>query len=97
MATRIGGMRRKTRHKLSKPQRSSGKMSLTKFFQTMNTGDKVCLKAEPAYQKGMYFPRFHGKMGVVKAKKGDCYEVQIKDLGKLKTVVVHPVHLQRIK
>jgi len=97
MATRIGGFRRKTRDKLAKPQKQKGKMSLTKFFQKFNEGDKVYLKADPAYQKGMYFPRFHGKVGVLKGKKGRCYEVQIKDFGKDKTLIVHPVHLQRAK
>jgi len=97
MATRIGGFRRKTRHKLAKSQRDKGKLSLTKFFQKFEVGERVTLKADPAYQKGMYFPRFHGKVGVLKGKKGRCYEVQIKDINKEKIVVVHPIHLQRVK
>jgi len=97
MATRIGGFRRKTRSKFSKPQKEKGKLSLTRFFQKFNEGDKVYLKADPAYQKGMYFPRFHGKVGVLTGKKGRCYEVQVNDLGKQKTLIVHPVHLKKAK
>jgi large subunit ribosomal protein L21e len=95
MTTRIGGFRRKTRFKLQKKLRQKGKISLQKYFQEFNEGDRCVLKAEPAIQKGMYFPRFHGKSGVVQSKRGNCYEVNIKD-GKLtKTIVVHPVHLIR--
>ena len=93
---RIGGMRRKTRHKLSKGVRSQGKLSLTRFFQEFKEGDAVCLSAEPAVQRGMYFPRFHGKVARVKKRKGDCYYVSIKDGNKRKDLLVHPVHLKKV-
>ena len=95
MVKRIGTFRSKTRHKLQKSRRSKGKISLSKYFQTFENGDRVILKAEPAVQKGMYFPRFHGKVGTVFNQKGNCYEIKIKDFTKEKTVVVHPVHLKR--
>ena len=96
MATRTGGMRRKTRHKTTKGIRSKGKISLTSFFRTFSEGDRVQLAAEPAYQKGCYFFRFHGKSGKISGKKGDCYTVSISDLGKKKELIVHPVHLKKI-
>ncbi len=96
MVKRIGGFRRKTRHKLKKNYRRRGKISLSKYFQKFNTGDKVVLSAEPAVQKGMYFPRFHGMMGVIKANAGGCYQVSIKDGKKEKTLIVHPVHLKGV-
>jgi len=95
MAKRIGGFRRKTRHKLSKPLREKGKISLKRYFQKFKPGDKVVLKSEPSIHKGMYHPRFHGKSGIVKQKKGICYKVLIKDNKKEKILVVHPVHLRR--
>ncbi len=67
MTQRIGGFRRKTRHKLRKNVR----------------------------QKGMYLPRFHGRIGVVKGQRGKCYEVAIKDGSKEKILIVHPVHLKK--
>ena len=97
MVKRIGKSRRKTRHKLSKNIRAKGKMSLTRFLQSFNKGDQVVLKMEPSYQKGGYFPRFHGRSGIIKAKKGRCYDVAIKDINKNKIVLVHPVHLRRVK
>ena len=96
MVQRIGGFRRKTRSKLRKNIRDKGKISLKKYFQEFKIDDKVSLKAEPAVQKGMYFPRFHGKAGVIKAKKGNCYEVNINDSGKQKTLIIHPVHLKKV-
>ncbi len=96
MATRIGTSRRKTRHKFSKSQREKGKLSLRRFFQKFETGDRVNLLAEPAYQKGLYFPRFHNAVGVITKKRGFCYEVTVKDMNKAKTLIVHPVHLRKL-
>lgn len=93
---RIGGLRRKTRAKLSKSVRNKGKISLRRFFARYKEGEKVYLVAEPAYQKGMYKPRFYGKHGEITGMQGRCYTVKIKDGGKNKVVIVHPVHLKRV-
>ena len=95
MVKRIGGFRRKTRSKLKKPFNMKGKISIKNYFQKFEVGDRVLLKAEPAVQTGMYFPRFHSKSGIVKGMKGACYEVKIKDGKKEKILVIHPVHLKR--
>ena len=94
MTKRIGGFRRKTRYRFKKERRAKGKISLTRYFQSFSAGDRVYLDVEPAVQKGMYFPRFMGKVGVVKGKRGRCYEVTVKD-GKEKMLIVHPVHLKK--
>lgn len=94
MVQRVGGTRRKTRHKFKKPIRKKGKISLTQYFKELKIGQKVILKAEPAYQKSLYHGRFHGKVGKVLSKKGNCYYVQINDKGKLKKLIIHPVHLK---
>jgi large subunit ribosomal protein L21e len=95
LVKKIGSFRRKTRHKLSKKPRKKGKINISKYFQSFKTGEKVILKAEPAVQKGMYRPVFHGKSGIVKDKKGSCYSVLINDKSKQKTIIIHPVHLKR--
>tara|TARA_Y100000310_G_scaffold327096_1_gene392952 strand:- start:128 stop:421 length:294 start_codon:yes stop_codon:yes gene_type:complete len=97
MSRRIGGMRRKTRYKLRKEVRDKGKISLRNYFQKFNDGDKVYLKVEPAVQKGMYHPKFMGKVGQILGKRGNCYRVNIKDVTKEKILIVHPVHLTKIK
>ncbi len=97
MVKRIGTFRRNSRYKLRKSITEKGKISLTRFLQKFENGERVILKAEPAVQKGMYFPRFHGRSGIVQGMKGRCYEVKIKDLKKEKIVVVHPVHLKKVQ
>jgi large subunit ribosomal protein L21e len=96
MTKRVGGLRRKSRKKLRKNIREKGKLSLTRYFQKFKQGEKVYLKAEPAIQKGLYHARFHGKMGIIKSKQGFCYNVEIKDGGKKKNLLIHPIHLKKI-
>ena len=96
MVIRVGGARRKTRQKLKKNYKVRGKVSLRRYLQVLAAGDKVALVAEPAVQRGMYFRRFHGKIGTVAKKLGSCYEVVIKDMDKEKHLVVHPVHLKKL-
>ena len=92
---RIGGGRRKTRHKYSKHHTQKGKISLQRYFQEFKTGDRVLLATESAVQKGMYYRRFHSNVGTVAGKQGRCYLINISDRGKAKTLIVHPVHLKR--
>jgi large subunit ribosomal protein L21e len=94
---RIGGSRRKSRNLMSKPKRLRGKVSLTRYFQALEPGQRVALKAEPSVQAGIYFKRFHGRVGVVGQRLGSCYEVKIDDHGKAKTLIVHPVHLKPLR
>lgn len=63
-------------------------------MQTFETGQKVHLIIEPAYHKGMYHQRFIGKTGTIKSSRGKCYEVSIRDGGKEKKLLIHPVHLK---
>ena len=96
MAQRMGGMRRKTRRTLKKHYKEKGKLSLTRYLQNFNTGDKVIMNAEPSVHEGQYHTRFHGKYGIVQKNRGKCYEVEIDDHGKKKMLIVHPAHLKRL-
>tara|TARA_Y100000310_G_C20525452_1_gene735780 strand:- start:466 stop:756 length:291 start_codon:yes stop_codon:yes gene_type:complete len=96
MVQRKGGFRRKTRSKLSKSPKEKGRVNINAFFQEFKAGEKVCFKADPSYQKAMYFPRFHGKAGIIKSKEGSCYQVAFKDKNKQKIAVVHPIHLKKL-
>lgn len=91
---RTGTGRRKTRSLFKKGINDKGKISIRNYLQKLDIGNLVLLKAEPAIQKGMYFRRFHGKIGKVVGKQGSNYKVQIKDGNKFKQVLVHPVHLR---
>ncbi len=86
---------RGTRQKFKKNHKDKGKISIKNFFQEFKEGDRVILKVEPAHHKGRYYPRFHGKSGLINGKSGDCYTVLIKDGNKDKQIITHPVHLKR--
>lgn len=96
MVQRTGGNRRKTRSLFSKKARNKGKISIRDSLQQFEKGDKVLLRAEPAIQHGMYFRRFHAKVGTILREQGACYVVQITDGKRTKDLIVHPVHLRRL-
>ncbi|MFP4567794.1 MAG: 50S ribosomal protein L21e [Candidatus Woesearchaeota archaeon] len=93
---RKGGVRRGKSTLLTKKHRQKGKVSLRDYLAKFEEGDKVALRYEPAVFKGTYCPRFVGKSGVIKSKKGSCYEVLIKDFNKEKKLIVHPVHMKKL-
>lgn len=97
MAKRRGGFRRKTRDKLNKTPRTRGKISIRRYLQNLKEGDMVCLKIDSSFHKGMFFPRFQGKTGMVTGKQGKCYKIAFKDGNKSKKLVVHPLHLIKMK
>jgi len=97
MVKRIGTARRKTRKSLRKSVRERGKISISRFFQTFEIGDKVMIDPEPAVHTGLPFRRFVGKTGTVCGKQGSCYCIEIKNGKKQKVVIAHPVHLKLAK
>ena len=97
MVNKTGGDRKKSRHKLTKERREKGKISISRFMQSFEAGQKVNLSIEPSFHKGSYHSRFIGKTGVVKGSRGRCYEVAVKDGGKEKLFIIHPIHLKMIK
>ncbi|MBR9702457.1 hypothetical protein GOV10_00330, partial [Candidatus Woesearchaeota archaeon] len=48
MVTRVGGARRKTRSLMRKNVRKKGKISLRRYLQELEPGQKVALAMEPA-------------------------------------------------
>tara|TARA_Y100000310_G_scaffold21263_1_gene20555 strand:- start:1779 stop:2072 length:294 start_codon:yes stop_codon:yes gene_type:complete len=95
MGKNIGTFRTKTRYKLKKEPGMHGKLSISRYFQHFKEGEKVHLIIESSVHKGMYFPRFMGRTGIIKGKKGKCYQVEITDGGKKKILISHPIHLKR--
>ena len=93
MVKRIGTKMRKTRYLYKKNYREKGKISLSRYFQELQTGDRVSLKADSGVPLGFPFRRFQGFTGQVTGKRGACYAISIRDGGKEKTVYVHPIHL----
>lgn len=89
------GSRAKTRYKMRRRLKESGPITVNRIVRTFEIGEKVAIKIEPSFHKGMPFKRFHGMTGVVEGMRGEAYLVKISDQGKEKTVVTYPVHLKR--
>ena len=97
MANRKGGDRRRARSKITKHFKSRGKFSIKNYLKTFNVGDSVQLMINPDVQKGAFPTRFHGKHGVVTQKEGNVCYVEIKDVKRKKTFIVHPTHLKKMQ
>ncbi len=95
MTNRKGGPRRKTRHKMAKPTGTKGKISISRYLQEFKEGERVKLNIESSIHKGMFNPKYQGRTGIIIRKRGNCYEVNVKDITKLKKLIIHPVHLTR--
>ena len=94
MPSNKGGSKRKARYKLRKERRQRGKISISRFMQSFDAGQRVHLSIESSYHKGEYHLQYVGKTGIVKGMRGKCYEVMIKDGNKEKLLIIHPVHLK---
>jgi large subunit ribosomal protein L21e len=76
--------------------REKGKIKLSNYFQELNENDRVAIVREPAVQSD--FPqRLVGKSGKVIGSRGRCKLISLEDGNKLKTIIVHPVHLKKLK
>jgi len=79
-----------------KQLRTHGKIKFSNYFQEFKEGDRVAVIRELAVQPK--FPKqIQGRSGVVRSKIGNSYIVNIKDLNKEKTYIIHPVHLRKLK
>ncbi len=90
---RSKGSKSGTRYKLKKDTRAKGKRPISKTLQQFEKGDRVHVVIDPSVQKGMPYPRFHGKTGTVVEKRGRAYLVRISENKAKKTVICAPAHL----
>jgi large subunit ribosomal protein L21e len=79
-----------------KPMKSRGKIKFSEYFKSLIEGDRVAIKQEKGVRNNLQ-KKMQGKTGVVSGKRGSNYEVKIKDIKKEKLLIVHPVHLKKIK
>lgn len=96
MVKRIGSSRYKTRQLYSVPKKMKGKIPVTGFVKKFAMGENVLLNARPSIREGIYFRRFHGRIGKITGMQGTAYKVRIKDGGKEKTLIVGPIHMRGI-
>ncbi len=82
-----------TRRKL----RNREDVSPNKFLKDFEPGDKVQINIEPSSHSGMPHPRFQGKVGKILGKRGQAFQLKIKEGGKEKEFNITPEHLQKVE
>lgn len=96
MAKRSKGYRSKSRRKLTKHVRERGLSPVSRVIQEFGPGMKVTIILDPGVVKGQPHPRYHGRIGVVKERRGGAYVVEIRDGGSIKKVISRPEHLRAV-
>ena len=86
------GFRARTRDKLTLKER----LTIDRILEKPNVGDKVVIKINPSFHKGMPHPRFYGRVGVIEGFRGDACIVKIIEGKKIKRIISHAVHLKRL-
>ena len=94
MVKKSRGFRSGTRKKLR--QRPAKKPAITKFLKKFKAGQKVLILPEPSSQKGMPFPRFKGRVGVIVGRRGKSYLIEVKNGKKVKRIISRPEHLKAL-
>lgn len=79
-----------------KSPRTKGKFSFTRYFQKFQEGDSVAVVKELTFPFG-YSKRLQGRTGKVIAKRGSSYEIEVRDLNKLKRYMLPAIHLKKIE
>jgi len=93
MVRKSHGYRHGTRSLLKKSSREKGKLGLSRLLREYKPGEKVIIKIEPSVQKGMPHRRYHGKVGVIKEKRGRAYIVSVTQGDVVKEIIVRPEHI----
>ena len=75
--------------------REKGKLSLSSYFKKIEDGVDMALVTDVGVRAS--FPkRLKGMSGKVIGSRGRFKLVEIKDGNKLKTFIVHPIHLKKL-
>jgi len=82
-----------TRALLRRNPRERGKTTLRKILQSYGEGDKVVVNIDSSVHKGMPHRRYHGRVGMIKAKRGRSYVIHVTQGDAMKEIIVRPEHL----
>ncbi|HMF32046.1 MAG TPA: 50S ribosomal protein L21e [Candidatus Lokiarchaeia archaeon] len=91
---RTMGNHRKCRHVLRKNPRKKGMAPLGRYLQDFEVGDTVDIIIDPSQMKAMPHKRFQGKTGRIVSKRGRCFEIEIKQIHKMKHIFVSVAHMR---
>ena len=79
----------------AKKVREKGKLRLSSYFKSFDDGDNVALVIDAGVRASLP-KRLQGFSGKVVGTRGNYKIVEIKDGNKMKTFIVHPIHLRKL-
>lgn len=94
---RSKGYRSRTRSLLRKKPRERGKIGLSRILRVYHPGEKVTVLIDSSVHKGMPHRRYHGRVGVIHAKRGKSYVVHIEMGSQTKQIIVRPEHITPVR
>ncbi len=89
------GFRTGTRRKFKKPHKS--KFTVERFLSEYKPSQRVVIDVDPSSTKNIPHYRYKGKVGTVRSKRGQAYEISIMLGDKEKTLMLRPEHLKLAK
>jgi len=95
MAQKSSGSQQGARDKLSKTVGES--TTVNDHLKEFDEGETARIQLNPSVTEGRVHVRYHGKNVKVTGKRGDAYELEVKDGGKTKTLCIKPVHLEKVE
>ncbi|MEM0056900.1 MAG: 50S ribosomal protein L21e [Candidatus Geothermarchaeota archaeon] len=90
------GYRVKTRKLLTKEE-NEGFSDRLLLLQNAKIGDKVVIKIDPSYHKGMPHRRYHGLVGTIVGRRGRAFEVKVTKGNKEVLLIIPFEHLRLFK
>ncbi|MFX0170048.1 MAG: 50S ribosomal protein L21e [Candidatus Hodarchaeota archaeon] len=94
MVKRSHGYRVGTRKLMTKKVRQRGMPSLGKLLQSYEEGDRVDILIDSAIHGGQPHRRYHGRVGIIRGRRGRAYEVETTLGKKTKHLIIRPEHLR---
>ncbi|MEM4181771.1 MAG: hypothetical protein QXX68_01295 [Candidatus Pacearchaeota archaeon] len=82
--------------KRKKQVRTKGKIKLSEYFKDMKEGESVSVVKDSSIPSS-FSKRIVGRVGKIIGKRGSFMLVQVKEGKKLKTHLIHPINLRRVK
>ena len=75
--------------------REKGKIQLSRYFKKFADNERVAIVKNLGV-KSSFPKRVIGKSGKITSSRGRYKLVEIKDGGKTKTFIIHPIHLKKL-
>jgi large subunit ribosomal protein L21e len=94
MVKRSHGYRVGSRKMMTKKVRERGMPSLGKLLRIYEEGERVDILIDPSIHGGQPHRRYHGRVGIIRGRRGRSYEVETTLGKKVKLLIIRPEHLR---